>query len=155
MHSLFFNNTECERKIKLFVASRCLIPNFQWRNFSVYRKWKKIDERLTPNKHIKVLSGDTESKENSEQEVIEVFTVNATEHVENVKKTSEEKINNLKALISSLDPTDNSNKLTIGALTAQIAQIEMTRDTSIKILFEWGECQDPMSSTDAMCVSQS
>ena len=56
---------------------------------------------------------------------------NVTEHVENVKKTSEERINTLKAIISSLDSTDDSNKLTIGAVTAQIAQIEMTRETSI------------------------
>ena len=37
----------------------------------------------------------------------------------------------MKDIISSLDSTDNSNKLTIGMLTAQIAQIEMTRETSI------------------------
>ena len=92
---------------------------------------KKIDEKLTPNKHIKVLNGDTESKENSEQEVIEVFTVNVTEHVENVKKTSEEKINSLKALISSLDSTDDSHKMTIGTLTAQIAQIEISKEKAI------------------------
>ena len=74
---------------------------------------KKINEKLTPNKHIKVFNGDTESKENSEQEVIEVFTVNVTEHVENVKKSSEEKINRFKALISSLDSTDDSHKMTV------------------------------------------
>ena len=30
-----------------------------------------------------------------------------------------------------MDPNDNANKLTIGTLTAQIAQIEMNRETSI------------------------
>ena len=89
---------------------------------------KKIDEKLTPNKHIKVLNGDTESKENSEQEVIEVFTVNVTEHVENVKRTSEERIKQLNDLIDSLD---KSNVSVIAQITAQIGQIEIARDTSI------------------------
>ena len=70
------------------------------------------------------MKGDKEVEEKGE--VIEVFTVSVSEHMENFKKTSQEKIDNLKAIISSLDSNDVSNKLTI-----QIAQIEMTRETSI------------------------
>ena len=44
-------------------------------------------------------------------EVIEVFTV--TEHMDSVKKSSEEEINKLNALINSLDSNDKSNISTI------------------------------------------
>ena len=92
---------------------------------------KKMDEKVTPKKQV----ADIDDKKGEEMlvsnEVIKVFTVNVTEHMENVRKTSPEKIDSLKAIINSLDSNDYSNKLTIGTLTAQIAQIEMTRETSI------------------------
>ena len=89
---------------------------------------KKIDEKVTPTKYLGDFEDDTKSEDELEHcEVIEVFTV--TEHMDSVKKVSEEKINRLNDLISSLDSSDKSNILTIGNLEAQIAQIEMTRDS--------------------------
>ena len=60
-----------------------------------------------------------------------MFTVDIADHLEKVKHTSTEKIQKLQDIINTLDPNDNANKLTIGTLTAQIAQIEMNRETSI------------------------
>ena len=87
---------------------------------------KKLDEKCSPKKPHTCNEVDKQTCE-----VIEVFTVDVLEHLEKVKSTSTEKIQELQAIIDSLDPTDNSNKLTIGTLTAQIAQIEMNRETSI------------------------
>ena len=69
---------------------------------------KKLDEKCSPKKPHTCNEVDKQTCE-----VIEVFTVDVLEHLEKVKNTSTEKIQKLQAIIDSLDPTDNSNKLTI------------------------------------------
>ena len=72
---------------------------------------KKIDEKVTPTKYLGDFENDTKSEDELEHcEVIEVFTV--TEHMDSVKKASEEEINKLNALINSLDSNDKLNMST-------------------------------------------
>ena len=91
---------------------------------------KKIDEKVTPTKYLGDFEDDTKNEDELEHcEVIEVFTV--TEHMDSVRKSSEEEINNLNALINSLDSSDKSNMSTIAQIRAQIAQIKISRDQAI------------------------
>ena len=55
-------------------------------------KGKKFDAKLTPGKLQQNI------------DVIDVFTVHVSDHLEKVKKTSDDRIKSLEALISSLDP---------------------------------------------------
>ena len=66
-----------------------------------------------------------------DEEVVEVYMIDVTELLEKVKSSSEAKIRGLTDIIKSLNSEDDAHKLTIGTLTAQIAQIEMTRETSV------------------------
>ena len=86
---------------------------------------KKLDDKLTPSKLQQNIMGIDNC------DVIDVFTVDISDHLEKVKKSSDDRIKSLQALISSLDQSNDSNKVAIGTLTAQIAQIEMARETSI------------------------
>ena len=90
---------------------------------------KKVDTKVTPSKTVGNITNDGCNIEHCD--VIEVFTVNVSDHLEKVNKTAYEKIKSLQAIIDSLDPKENANKLTIGTLTAQLAQIEMNRETSL------------------------
>ena len=88
---------------------------------------KKIDEKVTPTKYLGDFEDDTKNEDELEHcEVIDVFTV--TEHMDSVKKDSEEAINRINDLMNSLDPSDKSDISTIANLTAQIAQIKLSRD---------------------------
>ena len=60
-------------------------------------KGKKFDAKLTPGKLQQNI------------DVIDVFTVHVSDHLEKVKKTSDDRIKSLEALISSLDPTNDNN----------------------------------------------
>ena len=68
-------------------------------------KGKKVDVKTSPKK-----SQICNESDNLPCDVIEVFTVDVSEHLEMVKTTSTEKIQKLQAIIDSLDPNDNANK---------------------------------------------